>query len=215
MEVYLSEEERVEALKKWWKENARSIIVGVTLGIAVVAGWNVWQGAQRQKAEEASSVYQQLLKAVEAKQTEPATKLGERLIEKFPGTAYASYGRLFLAKFRAESGDLAAARKGLEELLPTLKNDNLKHVARLRLGQVMLAMGESEAALKLLESVSDESMGAYASLYDELKGDLYVELRRPKDARMAYEKAKQSNAASPLLELKMNDLADDTAAPAS
>lgn len=215
MEVYLSEEERVDALKKWWKENARAIIVGIALGIGIVSGWNVWKNAQRQTAEEASSIYQQLLKAVDAKQTEPAAKLGERLIEKYPGTSYATYGRLFLAKFKAESDDLAAARKMLEELLGTIKNDNLKHVARLRLGRVMLAMGDSEAALNLMESVSDEAMGPYESMYEELKGDLYVNLHRLKDARMAYEKAKRSDAASPFLELKLNDLADDTSAPAS
>jgi len=215
MEVYLSEEERVEALKKWWKENARAIIVGIAIGVSVVAGWNAWKSAQRHKAEEASSLYQQLLKAVEAKQTEPANKLGERLVEQYPGTAYATYGRLFIAKLKAESGDLEAARKNLEDLLASTKDPNIKHLARLRLGRVLLAQGDSEAALKLVEPLGRETTGAFESLYEELKGDLYADLHRPKDARMAYEKAKLNGAASPLLELKLNNLAEEAPTPSS
>jgi predicted negative regulator of RcsB-dependent stress response len=215
MEVYLSEEERVEALKKWWKENALAIVGGIALGIAIVAGWNGWKSAQHQKAEEASNVYQQLLKAVESKQAEPAVKLGERLVERYPGTTYAAYARLFIAKVKAESGDLAAAKKTLEELLASDKDENLKRLARLRMGRVMLALGESEAALKLVEPLGHEAMGEFESLYEELKGDLYAEMNRPKDARMAYEKAKQTGETTPLLELKINDLAEDSPSPAS
>jgi predicted negative regulator of RcsB-dependent stress response len=215
MEVYLTEEERVEALKNWWKENARAMIVGISLGIAVIAGWNVWKGTQQQKIQEASTHYQQLLKAVEAKQVEPAAKLGERLIEKYPETTYATYARLFLAKIKAESGDLAAARASLTGLIASVKDENLKNLARLRLGRILLALGDNEAALKLIESLPRETMGPFASLFEELKGDLYVVLRRPGDARLAYEKAKQSGETTPLLELKINDLADPLSSPAS
>jgi len=215
MEIYLTEEERVEALKKWWKENARAMIVGIALGIAVIAGWNAWKSAQQLKAEEASTLYQQLLKAVEAKQAEPAAKLGERLTEKYPGTTYSTYARLFLAKIKAESGDLAAARTSLEGLIASVKDENLKNLARLRLGRILLASGDNEVALKLIESLPRETMGPFASMFEELKGDLYVALGRPRDARLAYEKAKQGGATTPLLELKINDLTDVTASPAS
>jgi predicted negative regulator of RcsB-dependent stress response len=215
MEVYLSEEDRVEALKKWWKENARAIIFGIVLGVGVVTGWNAWKSAQKHKAEEASSLYQQLLKAVEAKQTESATKLSERLVEQYPSTIYATYGRLFTAKLKAEAGDLGAAKKSLQDLLASTKDPAIKHLARLRLGRVLLAQADSEAALKLVEPLSRETMGAFESLYEELKGDLYADLHRPKDARMAYEKAKLSGAASPLLEIKLNNLAEEAPTPSS
>lgn len=215
MEIYLSEEERVEALKKWWKENAKAIIVGISLGLAIIAGWNMWQSSKRAKAEEASAVYQQLLKAVEARQAEPATKLSERLIEQYQNSSYATYGALFMAKLKVESGDLAGAKKFLQDLLASLKDDSLKHLARLRLGQVMLALGESEGALKLVEPLTRDKMGEFESLYEELKGDLYVNLHRPDDARTAYEKARQLGESSPMLEVKINDLAAPPAKPAS
>ncbi len=211
MEVYLSEEERVEALKKWWQANSRSVLTGLVLGAAVLAGWNAWQNAKRHKTEEAAGIYQQLLKAVDAKQTEPALKLSERLIERYQGSAYATYATLFAARLKAESGDLAGAKKALSDLLAASKDDNIRHLARLRLGYVLLALGEVDPALKLLEPLKPREMGKYESRYEELKGDLYAAAQRSSEALMAYERAKQAGEAAPLLEMKIDNLAVDGA----
>ena len=104
MEVYANEEERLEALQRWWKENRSSVILGLALGIAAIAGWNMWKGSQRATSEQASQVFQQLVDATEAKKADSATKLGERLIDQYGSTAYAEYARLFLAKLKVESG---------------------------------------------------------------------------------------------------------------
>ncbi len=207
MDDYLSEEERVEALKKWWQANGRSVITGLALGLAILAGWNAWQNARHQKTEEASGLYQQLLKAVDAKQSEPALKLSERLIQQFQGTAYATYATLFEARLKVEAGDLAGAKKVLSDLLAASKDDNIKHLVRLRLGQVMLAMGETAPALKLLEPLKPRDMGAYEKLYEELKGDLYAAEQRTSEALAAYERAKQLGGTAPLLDMKINNLA--------
>lgn len=206
MEAYLTEEERLEALQRWWKENRQSLILGVLLGVAIIIGWNMWQGNVRSQNEQASSLYQQMLKASEAKQTEPAIKLGERVIATYPSSSYADYARLLLAKLKVDSNDLPGAKAVLEETLAKTKDENIKHIARLRLAQVMLASGETGPALSLLEPLTVEQMGKFAGLYQELKGDLYAAANRPEEARKAYEAAKESGEISPLLELKLNDL---------
>ncbi len=38
-----TEEEQVEALKDWWKENGRSLLLGVALALAIVFGWKGWE----------------------------------------------------------------------------------------------------------------------------------------------------------------------------
>ena len=211
MEDYVSDEQRVEALKKWWQANYSSVIWGLVLGFAVLTGWNIWQTTQQRKAEGASGLYEQLFKAVDAKQTEPAIKLSERIIEQYQGTTYATYATLFSAKLKAESGDLAGAKKTLSDLLAATKDDDIKHLARLRLGEVLLALGDNEAALKLLEPLKPRDMGKYEGLYEELKGDLYAALDRTSEALAAYELAKEKGEAAPMLDLKINNLAVDTA----
>ena len=211
MEDYVSDEQRVEALKKWWQANFSSVVWGLALGFAVLTGWNIWQTTQQRKAEGASGLYEQLFKAVDAKQTEPAIKLSERIIEQYQGTAYATYATLFSAKLKAESDDLAGAKKTLSDLLAASKDDDIKHLARLRLGGVLLALGDNEAALKLLEPLKPRDMGKYEGLYEELKGDLYAALDRTSEAQAAYELAKEKGEAAPMLDLKINNLAVDSA----
>ena len=206
METYSTDEERLEALQRWWKENKSSVFGGLLLGLAAIGGWKMWQGNRMETAEQASLAYHQLTEAAQAKQTESAQKLGERLIQQYPKTAYAEYARLLLAKFKVDADDLEGARKILEETMNATQDPAVKDLARLRLGRVLLAKGDIDPALKLVESATEKTVGKFAGLYEELRGDLYVAAKRPAEARAAYAKAKELGDLSPLLELKLNDL---------
>lgn len=206
MEVYANEEERLEALQRWWKENRQSVIVGLALGAAAVVGWNMWQGNQRATAEQASQVYQQLITAAETKGGDSAVKLGERLVEQYGATSYAEFARLVLAKLKVEAGDLPGARRWLEEAVAKSRDDSVKILAELRLGRVLLAAGEIEPALKLVEPLTDPKLGKFRGLFEELKGDIHAAANRPAEARKAYEQARELGETSPLLELELDDL---------
>jgi len=206
MEVYSSEEERLEALQAWWKENKSSTFLGVALGAAVIAGWNMWQHNRQNQAEQASRVFQQLLKSSEDNQTDAAEKLAERLTASYPSTTYAEFAMLYLAKARVEKGDYTAARKVLEDLIHQTSDTPTKQVAMLRLGRVLLAAGDTATGLKLVESMRDSETGTFAGQFEELKGDFYLAAKRTTEARRAYEIAKELGEKSPLLELKLNEL---------
>lgn len=208
MEDYLTEEERLEALKRWLKENGRSMLFGVGFGAAIVLGWNFWQTRQWQNAEQAGNTFQQLLTAEQNKQADAALKLSERLIEQHGNSAYGWYGRLFAAKFKAEKGDLDGAKQLLKDVLATTSDPNMKLLARLRLAQVMLALKEDEEALQLVDSVGADLVAPYRALYAELKGDILLALGRHDQARSAYDQARSAvGGKAPLLELKLQDLA--------
>lgn len=207
MEDYLTEEERLEALKRWFKENGRSVFLGVGFGAAIVLGWNFWQTQQWQKAEQAGTTFQQMLTAHQNKQPDAALKLSERLVEHHGSTVYGEYGRLFAARFRADRGELDAAKQLLKEVLAKADDDSLRLLARLRLGQIMLSLKEDEEALKLIESAEANMVPPYRALYAELKGDILLALGRQDQARAAYEQARMPGEKNPLLELKIQDLA--------
>ncbi len=207
MEDYLTEEERLEALKRWVKENGRSVVLGVGFGAALVLGWNFWQTKQWQNAEQAGTTFQQMLTAQQNKQFDAASKLSERLIEQHGSSAYGWYGRLFAAKFKADRGELDAAKQLLKEVLAKSRDENLRLLARLRLAQVMLGVQEDEEALKLVETADAKMVAPYRALYAELKGDILLALGRHEQARTAYELARSLGEKSPLLELKIQDLA--------
>ena len=52
-----TEDQQLEELKKWWKENGSSIITGVVLGLAILFGARAWFAWQERTAQQASAVY--------------------------------------------------------------------------------------------------------------------------------------------------------------
>jgi predicted negative regulator of RcsB-dependent stress response len=86
------------------------------------------------------------------------------------------------------------------------KQPEFAHIARLRLGKLLLAMGEGAQALALLEPVKAD---AYGAEYEELKGDIYAETGQPDKARQAYRLALDKlgpGSDSRVLRIKLNSL---------
>lgn len=206
MAAHLEEEQQVEALKRWWKENGTSIITGIALGLAGIFGWNAWQNHQRIQAEQASALYTQLLDAVSRRQYELADGIAQRLGSEFAATAYADFGRLLAARAAVERGDWEMAKKHLGQLLTASEDDNYRHLARLRLARVHLAAGKPEDGLKLLTAPEIGNPGRFAGQYEEVKGDLYVALGRFQEAAAAYRKAVALGRDHGYLKMKLNDL---------
>ncbi|MCK9397162.1 MAG: tetratricopeptide repeat protein [Methylobacter sp.] len=205
MEIYDTEEEQVEALKRWWKENGTASIVGLVMGIVIILGWNYWQDYKKQRSAQASATYDQLLKALDEDKKESADKLAERMQEQFKGTEYAAFSGLFQAKLKTQQGDFAAAKQILKTIAAE-PDKQLSNIARIRLVRLMLATGEYEQGLQLINEVDAKQTSSYSANYDELVGDLYVALDRLDEARTSYQNALREGQPSPLLQFKIDDL---------
>ena len=205
MEIYDTEEEQLEAVKRWWKENGQATIIGLVMGIALILGWNYWQEHKKAQAVQASSLYSELLQATASNNLESAEKIAERIQQQHPKTEYAAYSGLLQAKIKVQQGDLAKA----ETILASIASDSnkeLSNIANIRHVHLMMANGQYEQALQLINSIDPASSASYAGNYDELVGDLYVALDRLDLARSSYQKALESGYRSPLLQLKIDDL---------
>lgn len=220
--MYDTEEEQVEALKRWWKENSTSTIVGLVMGIVIILGWNYWQDHKKTQAAQASAAYDQLLKALDGDKKESAAatapgspaalsppiaveKLAERMQEQFKGTEYAAFSGLFEAKLKSQQGDFAAAKQILKTIAAE-SNKQLSNIAKIRLVRLMLATGEYEQGLQVINEVDAKVAASYSANYDELVGDLYVALDRLDEARTSYQNALRNGQPSPLLQFKIDDL---------
>lgn len=205
MEIYNTEEEQLDALKRWWKENGQSAIVGLIAGIAIILGWNYWKDHKSEQANQASALYDQLLKAAAADQKDSAEKLAQRIQEQFGSTEYAAYSGLLLAKIKVEKGELDAAKPVLEKIAAS-SNQEIGNLAKIRLVRLMMAKGEFEQGLQLINDIDPAKISSFSGNYDELVGDLYVALDRLDQARTSYQKALENGFKSPLLQMKIDDL---------
>ncbi|MCK5924557.1 MAG: tetratricopeptide repeat protein [Methylococcales bacterium] len=203
--MYDTEEEQVEALQAWWKENGKCMIAGAILGGVLIVGWDFWKDHQQDQSLEASVLYEQLLAFDEDEKYTEADKKSLELIKQFPASHYARYAALMQAKIKINSGDIATAKTILQDLLPQ-KDAEIKNVARIRLIRLMLATKEYEQGLQLISEADASTTQNFAGNYDELTGDLYVALNRLGEARTAYEKAIKTAQGSPLLQMKLDDI---------
>ncbi len=207
MEAYVTEDQQVEAIKKWWKENGSSIIVGVVLGLAMVFGIRTWNDWRAHKAEAASEIYQQLAVELQKGQAMPVQQLGGRLMEEYPTSVYAMLGALAEAAVMVNQGDPVSARGRLEWVITQTSEPHIKGLAELRLGRLLLEQGDTARTVSLCASAAAAGFQAAA---DELKGDV---LRAQGDNKGALGAYSASLAALPAgsemaanLRLKIDDL---------
>ena len=205
MEIYETEEEQVEALKRWWKENSTSTIVGLAMGVIIILGWNYYQDHKKNQSAQASAIYDQLLKAEAEDKKDAIDKLAEHMQQQFKSTEYAVFSGLIQAKVKYQQGDAVAAKQILTTIAAG-SNKELSNIAKIRLVRLMLDAGEYEQGLQVINEVDAKAASSYSSNYDELVGDLYVALDRLDEARTSYQNALRNGQPSPLLQFKIDDL---------
>jgi predicted negative regulator of RcsB-dependent stress response len=182
----LDEHEQGELVRKWLRENAISIAVGVALGIVLIFGWQQWKSHRVRHGAEAAVQFQALGEAADAKRDDDVGKIADALRKDFADTAYAVFAAMYQADIAVKKGDLAAAATALDWAQQHAGVGGLKSLATLRLARVKLAQGEADAAIKLLDGVSKDD---YAALAGEVRGDALAKLGRVDDARTAYQDA--------------------------
>lgn len=212
----LDEHEQGELVRKWLRENAISIVVGVLFGIVLIFGWQQWKSRQAHKAVEAATQYNALTQAIESKRDEDVARIAETLRKDFPGSAYAVFAAMSQAEMATAKNDLASATASLEYARENAKDSALKSLASLRLAQVKLAQGDANAALALLDGVKK---GEFVGIGGEIRGDALVKLGRAEEARTAYQAALADlDPQAPnrnFVQMKLDDIGGGAAAPAT
>jgi len=208
-----TEEEQLDAIKSWWKENGKSLVITIVVVVTAVYGYRAWQQQQVDSSETASAMYQQLITVVESAPNADAEKnlatskhLTSTIKAEFSDSQYAKYAALLMAKSAVDAGDLPAALAELDWVLAASPKALLKSLATIRKAQILTEQKQLDAALELLKDVSDSSLQIQAN---ELKGDIYLAQGDQDKARAAYKKALENQtigATKSILSLKLNDL---------
>jgi predicted negative regulator of RcsB-dependent stress response len=217
--LHAAEEETIEALKKWWEDNGTMVTMAVVAAALLWGGWTFWQSSSQASTAAASDIYEEILSlastepgvAISAADRTRIMTMAEDLQANHAGSVYALYGALFAAQQAAASNDLDGAEQQLGWLLDNAQSglfgnsdQGLILTAQLRLGRVLLAQGESDRALALIEGLDP---GTFEAEFAELRGDIYAQQGRLVDARDAYTTALQTGAStSTFLQMKLDEL---------
>jgi len=187
MDANLTDEEKLELLKKWWKENGGSIITGVILGLAMLFGGKAWFAYQERQSETASNIYAVMMVALDNGNAAGVTQRAGILMADYTSTPYASLAALALAKLKLDEGELVAAHAQLQWVLDNTGSEVIRETARLRLIRVLIAEQDLEGAEALAAQAN--KTGAFEALYAEIDGDIYTVRGDFINASKAYEQA--------------------------
>ncbi len=204
MSVYDTEDEQVEALKKWWSENGRSIVGGAVLGLAAVFGWQAWEQHQGQTAADASLRYDNMGQAMQAGNSESALKLGEKIVADWPDSSYGVMAALDMAKIKLDQGDPAVAQAQYEWVLAQPGDASLKQVARLRLARVLLGNGDLDGAEAVVAKADKDN---FAGEFAVIRGDIASARKDYTAAHTAYTNALSNEVGNRrLVQMKLDNL---------
>ena len=206
MSEYETEEQQVEALKKWWKENSTSLFLGLFLGVSGLFGWRYYVDQNNVHAVQASDLYMQVMQSTVLNTVDDKIiDINNKLINEYADTPYAALSSLALAKSEYEKDNVDAAATQLELAVKHASDDVIKQIANLRLAKIYIEQSKYDEALALLNL---SHAAAYDAQYEELKGDLHMAKGDVAQARSSYDKAidLQGPAASRWLKLKRQNL---------
>ena len=204
MEIYENDNEQVDAVKRFFAENGKALVVGVVLGIGALVGWRYWNNHQAESSMASSLEYQTVTQAVRADQ--PATLSAA---EKFAANTKNTYGALAsleIAQKYADNNDLAKAAAQLQQGLTSTSDENLQALINVRLARVQIQQKQIDAALKTLDSVKGEG---WEAIIADLRGEALLSKGDKQGARDAWSKGSQTDASPALremMQMKINNL---------
>ena len=201
----LEEQEQIDTLKSWWRQYGNLVTWVLIAALAAFSGWSAWNYYQRSQAAQAGQLYDEISRAVVAKDNARVLRGAADMRERFGRTAYADMAALMAAKMAFEANDLNGAKAQLKWVVDNGRGDEYRALARIRLAGVLLDEKAYEEGLKVL---AGEVPAAFAGAVADRRGDLLMAQNKIAEARNAYQEAlKKSDVKSPgrqLIQLKLD-----------
>jgi predicted negative regulator of RcsB-dependent stress response len=200
MEIYSTEEQQAEAIKRFFRENGLSLALGVIVGLGGLYGWKAYNQNQITTAEQASDAYTKLV------ESDSVLASADAFISENKDTQYATLAAFVAAKEAVDTQKLDVANEKLSWIVTNVDNAQLRAIATTRLARVQIAQQQYDDALSTLNAPLPEAFNANVA---ELKGDIYTQQGNKEQARVAYQAAVDAGGltSNPLLQIKLDDLA--------
>jgi len=181
----LEEQEQLDALKAWWKQNGKIVVAVAGAAFAGLIGYQGWTFYQHQQSLKASAQYE-VLTQLDIKDIKQVRSVSGQIMENFSATPYAARAALMAARANYEAGDAKSARAQIEWALSHSSEDAVKSIAQLQLASLQVEEKKYDDAIKTLAAKHDPG---FDGLVADLRGDILVAQGKPADAKKAYAEA--------------------------
>lgn len=205
MAQYETEEQQVEAIKSFWKENGKAIILGAIIGFGGIFGWDYYKAQQKVQAEEASADYAAAIQSIDASSDDNSqfVEKAEAIKADYASSSYASIAALKLAQLDVEAKNLDAAAEQLRWVVDQ-GNKTFAPVAQVRLARVLLEQEKYDQAISQADSITTEAYQSNALL---VKAEALLAKGDRDAAKNTYIEARDASetVTHPLLALRLSE----------
>lgn len=206
MEMYVTEEQQVEAIKKWFRRYGHLFLWASLLLLFCIAILRYFAHHKTVVDEKASEHYFSLMNAL-AQQDELTLKHNaEVLLSQYSKTPYATFTHLILADHDLQNKQNESAIQHLQRVMEPVKQPYFSALARVRLMRVFFSQNQSAEALALFD---ESKAGPFLTLMLEIKGDILMREKNEEGAKQAYALAlsamPEEGMIGPLLKMKVED----------
>jgi predicted negative regulator of RcsB-dependent stress response len=182
----LQEQEQIDALKAFWNKHGNRITWLLVVVLGAIAAWFFYQNWQRDEAQKAAAMFEELDRAAAAGDAEKAGRVFADLKAGFPKTAIAQQGGLVAAKVQASKGLIDPAKASLSWVAESGIEDEVRTIARLRLAGLQADAKQYDEALKTLDAAKAEGFEGLAA---DRRGDVLMAKGKKSEALAAYQSA--------------------------
>lgn len=199
MEIYSTEEQQEEAIKRFLKENGTVLVIGAVVGLGGIYGYNQYQANQIQTIADNSMAYSEIATS------DDVAASAEAYAKSHSDTQYSQLAQLLAVKSLVDSEKFDEATKLLKDVIASDVDSSVKSIAIMRLARIENAQQQYAQARSTLAQLKDS---AFDVQKNELMGDIELAQGNVDKARTAYQAAEKAagDQVSNDLQMKLNDL---------
>ncbi|MGP1960102.1 MAG: YfgM family protein [Arsenophonus sp. NC-TX2-MAG3] len=204
MKIYTTENEQIDAIKCFFINNAKALIIWLAVGVSAIITWNYWQSYQINNLQKSAQIFEQISSQLQTG-SKQALASGKQFANK-TNNIYGVLTNIQLAKIAVEKSDIIGAEKALLNALDKAKLDNLKDLINIRLARVQLDLNKTDQALITLTQVHDKG---WSMIVEDIRGNILLKKGDISGARAAYSKGIESNGSEimkAILKIKINSI---------
>lgn len=196
-DIISEEQQQIEAIKNWLKENALWVLGCIVAICAFFYGPDAYENYKNGKIYPASDQYEEFNSSLTTALSQTVVTealqqtvdgLADQVIENHGDTHYAFLASIGAAKLSAQVGSYGAAKSRLSWAAEQAKSGADILLVNYRLALVEMQLGNIDTALDLLGDSNEH----FAALYAEARGDAYTSLGERDQAILAYQEALES-----------------------
>jgi len=199
MEIYNSEEQQEEAIKRFLKDNGGVLALGVVLGLGGIYGFNYYQADKISKMGVNSMNYSEVVKS------DDISAQSAKFVAEHSSTQYSQLAQLLSVKSLVDAKKFDEASKLLQSVISSDVDSSVKSIAIMRLARIENSQLKYSSAMTTLAKLTDN---AFDVQKNELTGDIELAQGNVDKARLAYLAAEKASGeqVSNDLQMKLNDL---------